>query len=116
MTAVWYRGSRPAQGDERALDAYTRANVYQQAQVPVVYGEVVFPEHLRSAVEPDNLGLIGGAIAESIAAACRAGAGAVLTGGDCTHTTGVLGGLQAAYGSEARIGLVWFDAHGDCNT
>ena len=103
-------------GDERALDAYTRAHVYQQARVPAAYHEVVFPEHLRSAAEPDNLGLIGGAIAESIAAARRASAGVVLTGGDCTHSTGVLGGLQAAHGSAARIGLVWFDAHGDCNT
>ena len=60
--------------------------------------------------------MIGGAIAESVAAARRAGAGVVLTGGDCTHSTGVLGGLQAAHGPGARIGLVWFDAHGDCNT
>ena len=52
VIGVRYRGSRPAQGDERALDAYTRANVYQQAQVPVVYGEVVFPEHLRSITVP----------------------------------------------------------------
>jgi arginase len=116
VTGVRYRGSRPAQGDERALDAYTRSNVYAQAHVPVAYCEVVFPEHLRSTAEPDNLGLIGGAIAESVAAACRSGAGVLLTGGDCTHSTGVLGGLQAAHGAAARIGLVWFDAHGDCNT
>jgi arginase len=116
VTGVRYRGSRPAQDDERALDAYTRANVYGRAERPFSYQEVVFSEHLRSAMEVDNLGLIGGAIAESIAAACQAGAGVVLTGGDCTHSTGVLGGLQAAHGSAARIGLVWFDAHGDCNT
>jgi arginase len=29
---------------------------------------------------------------------------------------GVLGGLQQAHGAAARIGLVWFDAHGDFNT
>jgi arginase len=116
ITGVRYRGSRLAQGDERALDAYTRANVYGRAELPFSYQEVVFPEHLRSPVEPDNLGLIGGAIAELVAAARRASAGVVLAGGDCTHSTGVLGGLQAAHGSDARIGLVWFDAHGDCNT
>lgn len=110
------RGSRSAHGDEHALDAYTRAHVYEQAQASVEYGEVMFPEHLRSAVEPDNLGLIGGAIAASVAAARRASAGVVLTGGDYTHSTGVLGGLQAVHGPAARIGLVWFDAHGDCNT
>ena len=116
VTGVRYRGSRPAHGDERALDAYTRANAYQRAQVPVAYHEVVFPEHLRSTAEPDNLGVIGGVIAESVATARREGRAVVLTGGDCTHSTGVLGGLQAAHGPAAHIGLVWFDAHGDCNT
>jgi arginase len=116
VTGVRYRGSRPAQGDERALDAYTRANVYQRAQVPVAYHEVVFPEHLRSTLEPDNLGTIGGVIAESVATARRSGEAVVLTGGDCTHSTGVLGGLQDAHSTAARIGMVWFDAHGDCNT
>jgi arginase len=116
VTGVRYRGSRLALGDERALDAYIRANVYQRAQVPVVYHEVLFPEHLRSMVEPDNLGVIGGATAELVAEARRAGAGAMLSGGDCTHSTGMLGGLQDAHGPAARIGLVWFDAHGDCNT
>ena len=116
VTGVRYRGSRPAHGDERALDAYTRANAYQRAQVPVAYHEVVFPEHLRSTAEPDNLGVIGGVIAESVATARREGRAVVLTGGDCTHSTGVLGGLQAADGPAAHIGLVWFDAHGDCNT
>ena len=39
-----------------------------------------------------------------------------MTGGDCTHITGVVGGLQDAHGPAARIGLVWFDAHGDAMT
>jgi hypothetical protein len=39
VTGVRYRGSRLAQGDARALDAYTHANVYRRAQVPVVYHE-----------------------------------------------------------------------------
>ena len=39
-----------------------------------------------------------------------------MTGGNCHHAPGVLGGLQDAHGAGARIGLVWFDAHGDFNT
>src|SRR5690242_5595415 len=97
VVGVRYRGSRPAQGDERALDAYTRSKVYQQAQAPFAYHEALFPEQLRSAAEPDNLGAIGGAIAESVAAARRAGQAVLLAGGDCTHSTGVLGGLQDAH-------------------
>jgi arginase len=51
-----------------------------------------------------------------VAAAQREGKAVLLTGGDCTHCTGVFGGLQQAHGPAARIGLVWFDAHGDFNT
>jgi arginase len=39
-----------------------------------------------------------------------------MTGGNCAQAPGVLGGLQDAHGPGARIGLVWFDAHGDFNT
>ena len=40
----------------------------------------------------------------------------VMIGGDCTHVTGMYAGLTHAHGPHARIGLVWFDAHGDFNT
>jgi arginase len=40
----------------------------------------------------------------------------VLAGGTCGHLPGMLAGLQRAYGATSRIGLVWFDAHGDFNT
>ena len=46
----------------------------------------------------------------------QAGKGVLMTGADCNHMTAVFGGLQDAFGSDAKIGLVWFDAHGDFNT
>jgi arginase len=116
VTAVRYRGSRPAKGDERALDAYAASDVYHHAQVPVAISEPGLPEHLRGEAETDNLGVLGAAIATEIATARRAGRAILVTGGDCTHSTGILGGLQDAHGPAARIGLVWFDAHGDFNT
>src|SRR5262245_18265576 len=116
VTAVRYRGSRPAVGDERALDAYAASDVYREAQVPVEVSEPALPDHMRSDEETDNLGLLGAAIATQVATARRAGQAVLMTGGDCTHITGVLGGLQDAHGPAARIGLVWFDAHGDFNT
>ena len=116
VVGVRYRGSRPAKGDERALDAYTASGVYQQAQAPVEVHEPALPEQRRSQEETDNLGLLGAAIAEQVAAARRAGRAVLMTGVDCTHITGVVGGLQDAHGPSARIGLVWFDAHGDFNT
>ena len=111
-----YRGTTRAQRDERALDAYVASEVYRQAGVPVDVVEPAFPEEIRGLEEADNLGLLGGAIADVVAAARRAGKAVLMTGGDCTHSTGLLGGLQDAHGAAARIGLVWFDAHGDLNT
>jgi arginase len=116
VVGVRYRGSRPAKGDERSLNAYAASDVYQQAQAPVEISEPALPEQQRSAEETDNLGLIGAAIADQVAAARRAGQAVLMTGGDCTHITGVVGGLQDAHGPSTRIGLVWFDAHGDFNT
>jgi arginase len=56
------------------------------------------------------------AIAHEVAEARRFGRAVLLTGGDCSHCVGVFAGLQAAHGPATKIGLVWFDAHGDFNT
>lgn len=116
VVGVRYRGSRPAQRDERSLDAYAAAAVYGAAGIPLTVTEPRLAEEIRSADEPTNLGHLSGQIADAVAAASRAGHPVLMAGGDCSHITGVIGGLQDAYGADARIGLVWFDAHGDFNT
>ena len=116
VIGVRYRGSRPAQNDERSLDAYARAGVYAAAGVPFEVIEPNMPEQLRSDDEPANLGHINAQIARQVAQARRDGQAVLLSGGDCSHCVGVFAGLQAAHGPAARIGLVWFDAHGDFNT
>jgi arginase len=116
VVGVRYRGSRLAQRDERALDAYAASDSYQVAQVPVTVVEPRFSEADRSPIEPENLGRLGGEIAHAVATGTRNGDAILMSGGDCSHITGVIGGLQDAYGADARIGLVWFDAHGDFNT
>ncbi len=62
------------------------------------------------------LALQGGQIAEAVASGARPGLPVLVIGGNCTCLPGVLGGLQQALGPTIRIGLVWFDAHGDFNT
>lgn len=116
VVGVRYRGSKVAVRDERSLDAYAAANVYSAAGVPVTVTEPRFPELRRAKSDPDNLGILGGEIASAVATGRRAGSGVLMSGGDCSHITGVIGGLQDAHGADARIGLVWFDAHGDFNT
>jgi len=116
VIGVRYRGSTPATGDERGLDAYLAAAVYWEPGIPVVYNEPVLPVGRRSDDPPTALGQICAVVADSVAAGRRAGRAVLVTGGDCTHAVGVLGGLQRAHGPASRIGLVWFDAHGDFNT
>ncbi|GAB4122837.1 MAG: hypothetical protein Fur005_07690 [Roseiflexaceae bacterium] len=116
VIGVRYRGSRIAIDDERGLDGYIAAGVYRAAGVPFEVVEPRMPEDQRREFEPDNLGLLGGQIADQVAAARRAGRAVLMTGGDCSHITGVVGGFQSAHGPGVRLGLIWFDAHGDFNT
>ena len=116
VVGVRYRYSHRAKRDERALDAYGRSGVYETAVVPYEVVEPQMPEEKRLPDEPDNIGLLGGAIAEAVAHGRRAGRAILMTGGDCSHIAGVRGGLQDVHGASVRVGLVWFDAHGDFNT
>jgi arginase len=52
-------------------------------------------------------------IAAETAAAMAAGEVPILLSGNCNATVGALAGLAA---SVPRLGVVWFDAHGDFNT
>ena len=116
VIAMRYRGVTPAEEDERGLDAYARSNVYAAAGLPFEVVEPIFPETRRSDVRSDDLGTLNGLLADRVAHARRAGRVIMMAGGDCTHITGIVGGLQDAHGSGVRVGLVWFDAHGDFNT
>ena len=116
VVGIRYRGSRLAAGDDRSLDAYAAADVYATATVPVMISEPTLAASERGDDEPANLGRIGGQIATTVAEAMRAGRAPLVVGGDCSHSVGVFAGLQQVFGADARIGLVWFDAHGDFNT
>jgi arginase len=116
VVGIRYSNSQPDRPDETPLDHYQAAAVYAAAGAPVQVVEPRFPEEARTDVETDNLGLLGGQIANAVADGRRSGAAVLVVGGNCSHMTGVVGGLQDVHGPGARIGLVWFDAHGDFNT
>ncbi len=60
------------------------------------------------------VGLTGAHLAETIATVRGRGAFPLALLGDCNGSLGMLGGLR--HGGVARLGMVWFDAHGDFNT
>lgn len=96
-------------------DAFRAAGVYDvAADVRIVTPQLAPEEVGDDAVE--TLGLFGSRIARAVAAGLADRRQVVLVGGNCTALPGVIGGLEQAQGPAARIGLVWFDAHGDFNT
>jgi len=70
-------------------------------------------EEGRTAV---NIGTLGASTAILVAEALADGCPALVLTGDDTAAVGVVSGVQMAKGAEARIGVVWLDAHGDFNT
>ena len=116
VVGVRYIDAHHATHSELPLDAYLAAAVYWDANLPVVYEEPLLADIRRTGVEVDDLGLVCAAIAEQVARGRRAGRAVLVTGGNCSHSVGVLAGLQQAHGPTARIGIVWLDAHGDFNT
>lgn len=80
---------------------------------------MTWPEPIEHAFSDDptvRLGAYNGQIASAVSGAIARGAQPFLVGGTCCHLPGMVGGLEQAYGSTARIGLIWMDAHGDFNT
>jgi arginase len=110
-----YQGSDRSLPGSDPVDAYVASAVYQRLGEATVV-EPEFPEDQRDEEPTINLGLIGGEIAEAVAAGRREGKPVLVVGGNCATVPGVVGGLQEAHGPAAKIGLVWFDAHGDFNT
>jgi arginase len=109
-----------AGGLARASDALLAAGLVEElaakgVEVAGVSRAALGPEQ-TSGDRILDLGRHGTLVAEAVAGAVEAGAMPVLAGGTCSHLPGMLAGLQRAYGSTGRIGLVWFDAHGDFNT
>lgn len=72
---------------------------------------------MRPQADPiATLALINAQLAQAVAEPLQNGIGPVLVGGNCSHTVGMIAGIQAAFGPTTRLGLLWLDAHGDFNT
>ncbi|MEX2315079.1 MAG: arginase family protein [Thermomicrobiales bacterium] len=116
VVPVRYAGSAPNMPDREVVDTYAAAVDYAVFGADATVSEPHFPEAQRDEEPTINLGLIGGEIAKAVAEGRRAGQPVLVVGGNCAITPGVVGGLQQVHGPAAKIGLIWFDAHGDFNT
>lgn len=96
-------------------DAYRHERVYEAFGAGLTLAR---PDFDGAAVDDpiESLGRMSGRISEAVADGARAGRNVLMVGGNCTAVPGMVGGLQQGLGATRRIGLVWFDAHGDFNT
>lgn len=107
-------------GLERAADAYIAAGLVSNLGslgIDVVRSfRPVLPDTQRSIDPIVNLGRANALVAQAVVDSIAAGAGPVLAGGTCSHLIGMMAGLQRSLDGDARLGLIWLDAHGDFNT
>lgn len=121
VVTVPYRYDQRRDGSGRGPDALLEAGLIdrlQRAGLPsVTVSEAELPDEDRSAgAIAVNVGRLGAHTAELVAAARGREAGVLVLAGDDTAMVGVISGLQRQHGADARIGLIWMDAHGDFNT
>ncbi len=115
VVQIRYQGAERSRPESDPVDAYAVSGAYGLLGEATIV-EPAFPEDARDDEPTINLGLLGGEIAAAVAEGRRANRPVLVVGGNCAAVPGIVGGLQEAHGATARIGLVWFDAHGDFNT
>jgi arginase len=115
----------PVPGRESGYDdapaAFARHGVYDTLRADGL--DVVGPDAVPAAYGTSpaddpvaNIARLGANVADSVANGLTRDGNVVITGSNCTSLVGILAGFERAYGAAARIGLAWFDAHGDFNT
>lgn len=108
-------------GSDEAPAAFAQAGLYERLRENGVEltGPVAVPTPdaaTRSEDAVTNIAHLGANLAAAVATALGDEGNALVTGSNCNALVGVLAGFERAFGATARIGLVWFDAHGDFNT
>lgn len=116
VVEVRYRHEELVRGPIHEADLYRESGIFESSGNPVSYSAPVLRDDSYETDPVGTLGTIGGQIADEVAQGLKQGKRVILAGGNCNSLPAMIGGLQSGLGSTQRIGLVWFDAHGDFNT
>jgi arginase len=106
------RGQRMGAGPLRLEEGLTQAlrgRGHPVERTPLQLAEGAFPAEVSAAFSLNR------ALAGRVRASVESGRLPLVLSGNCNATVGVLAGLHGA-GAGERVGVVWFDAHGDFNT
>jgi len=119
LRAITIPGVNTPSHYDDAPAAYTREGLWETLRGCGIdlTGPVAVPPAMTRSEDPvTNIAHLGAHIATEVATALTEEGNALITGSNCNALVGVLAGFEKAYGPTAKIGLVWFDAHGDFNT
>jgi arginase len=108
-----------AAGLAGAAAAFLQAGIVEQLSDAGATVDQVVTVSAPKQTEDEQIAALAGINARvggAVAAALRQDVAPVLLGGNCSHTIGMISGIQAAFGPTVRLGLLWLDAHGDFNT
>jgi arginase len=121
IITVPYRYDEPNKGLGAGPEALLRAGVVEKLRA--AGHEVSDPaaaflpnDEREPGQTGTNIGKLGAHTAALVKGSRDAGARILALVGEDTAVIGLVAGMQQAHGADARIGLVWIDAHGDFNT
>ena len=103
----------------RELDDYHHAGVYETAGVPHEIEELRLSEAQADAKYGPELPKYQAwakEISQSVYNGLTSGKGVFVVGSNCAPAVGVAGGMRRAFGDDAKLGIIYVDAHGDINT
>lgn len=106
-----HRGARMGRGPLHLIAAglEDRLQAFGPATSEILEVDPLFVTEIGSAFELHR------AVSAAVAASIRFGNLPLVLSGNCNSAIGTTAGLLSAIPGE-RLGVVWFDGHGDCNT
>lgn len=96
----------------RDVDLYHETNLYQAMGLPVEIHGVDYGRYKEEYPQP-CLGVTR-EFSDAVYAGVRKGDFVLVAGGFCNYAPAIAGGIQRAIGQDKKIGVVWMDAHADC--
>lgn len=105
-------------GYPRELDDWTLAGIYNQAGVPFEISQVVLSDKQADEKYPNytRYEALCKEISDEVYDGVTDNKAVVVVGSGCMPVPAVAGGFRRAYGDNAKLGVIYIDAHGDINT
>lgn len=97
---------------KREVDDYRLCGLYDKPKGESRVFEVEYEKQENMRVHEE----VVHAYYKTVLEALQYGSPIIMAGGHCTWAPGVVGALSTYLGSDAEIGIIWIDAHGDIKT